>query len=108
MMSRIGRSDYSRDRILAEESLLNLMARAGVDVSWVDNQSGCKGVCQGVPSSRPAITEKDCPEGAALIRPLLRVCARNSESPIRNERPFSFYIWRALTGRATTRILRRR
>ena len=63
MMSRIGRSDYDRDRILAEESVLNLIQRAGADVAWIDNQSGCKGVCQGVPTSRPAVTAEDCPDG---------------------------------------------
>ena len=42
-MSRIGRSNYSRARILAEESLPGLLKRAGADVVWVDNQSGCKG-----------------------------------------------------------------
>lgn len=53
MMSRIGRSNYSRKRILGEEQLPSLLARAGVHVAWVDNQSGCKGACSGVESLRP-------------------------------------------------------
>lgn len=31
-----------------EESILDVLERAGYDVRWVDNQSGCKGVCDGV------------------------------------------------------------
>ena len=40
MMSRIGRSDYNRDRILSEEQLPSLLNRAGANVLWIDNQSG--------------------------------------------------------------------
>jgi lipid A ethanolaminephosphotransferase len=50
MFSRVGRDSYDRDRILKEESLLPILQRAGINVFWVDNQSGCKGVCKGVPS----------------------------------------------------------
>lgn len=42
MMSRIGRSDYNRDRILSEEALPDILQRAGFNVLWVDNQSGCR------------------------------------------------------------------
>lgn len=47
MLSRIGRSDYDRSRIIGEEALPSLLARAGAHVVWVDNQSGCKGTCAG-------------------------------------------------------------
>lgn len=50
MFSRVGRSNYDRERILREESLLPVLKRAGLNVYWVDNQSGCKGVCKGVDS----------------------------------------------------------
>lgn len=53
MFSGIGRSDYDVKRIRRYESILPLLYRAGVDVAWIDNQSGCKGVCDGVPSFRP-------------------------------------------------------
>lgn len=48
MYSRIGRRNYSRDRILAEEPVGALLARAGVRVRWVENQGGCKGACTGI------------------------------------------------------------
>ena len=48
MFSRVGRSNYDRARILREESLLPLLKRAGLNVFWVDNQSGSKGVSDGV------------------------------------------------------------
>jgi lipid A ethanolaminephosphotransferase len=47
MFSPYGRADYDERRIRNSESLLNVLARAGYAVRWFDNQSGCKGVCQG-------------------------------------------------------------
>ncbi len=49
MFSRVGRSDYNRKRILEEEPLPAVLQRAGVNVLWIDNQSGSKGASQGVP-----------------------------------------------------------
>lgn len=48
MFSPFGRADYDADRIRRHESLLHLLARAGLRVVWLDNQSGCKGVCDGL------------------------------------------------------------
>lgn len=48
MFSAIGRRDYDETRIRNSESLLHVLARAGLGVAWIDNQSGCKGVCAGL------------------------------------------------------------
>ena len=48
LFSMYGRSNYDEDKIRGSESLLNVIARAGLRVVWRDNQSGCKGVCEGV------------------------------------------------------------
>lgn len=49
MFAPVGRRAYDEARIRGSESLLHLLARAGVGVQWRDNQSGCKGVCDGLP-----------------------------------------------------------
>jgi lipid A ethanolaminephosphotransferase len=48
MFAPVGRRDYDEARIRRSESLLHVVARAGVNVHWRDNQSGCKGVCDGL------------------------------------------------------------
>ena len=48
MFSSQGRAAYDEVRIRASESLVQLLARAGMRVVWLDNQSGCKSVCAGV------------------------------------------------------------
>ncbi len=50
MFAPVGRRDYDEARIRGSESLLHVAARAGVAVQWRDNQSGCKGVCDGLPN----------------------------------------------------------
>jgi len=49
MFAPVGRRDYDEARVRDSESLLHVAARAGVAVHWRDNQSGCKGVCEGLP-----------------------------------------------------------
>lgn len=47
MFSQFGREDYDERRIRNSEGLLDVLAHAGYTVKWIDNQSGCKGVCTG-------------------------------------------------------------
>ncbi|MBX3637375.1 MAG: phosphoethanolamine--lipid A transferase, partial [Rubrivivax sp.] len=73
MFAPVGRRDYDEARIRGSESLLHLLARAGVTVWWRDNQSGCKGVCDGLPyeevvSANPAGI---CSQGHCLDEGLL-------------------------------------
>ena len=48
MFSPYGRHDYDQDRIRSHQSLLHVLERAGIKTLWRDNQSGCKGVCDGL------------------------------------------------------------
>jgi lipid A ethanolaminephosphotransferase len=50
LFAPVGRRDYDEATIRGSESLLHVLHRAGVGVLWRDNQSGCKGVCEGLPS----------------------------------------------------------
>ena len=60
MFAPVGRRDYDEARIRGPESLLHVAARAGVAVRWRDNQSGCKGVCEGLPYEQ--VSPLDAPE----------------------------------------------
>ena len=52
MFAAVGRRDYDERRIRTSESLLHVLNRAGFQVLWRDNQSGCKGVCDGLAEER--------------------------------------------------------
>lgn len=49
LFSPLGR-DQGGNQPAAHENLLDVLQRAGLAVLWVDNQSGCKGVCERVPN----------------------------------------------------------
>lgn len=49
MFSAQGLANYDRDAIRGSESLLHLLAHLGVSTLWRDNQTGCKGICDGLP-----------------------------------------------------------
>jgi lipid A ethanolaminephosphotransferase len=52
MFAPVGRRDIDEAKIRGQQSLLHVLARAGVAVHWRDNQSGCKGVCEGLPTEQ--------------------------------------------------------
>ncbi|RZJ09473.1 MAG: phosphoethanolamine--lipid A transferase [Rubrivivax sp.] len=55
------RADFDADK--SQENLLDVLHRAGLAVLWLDNQSGCKGLCDRVPNSPTS----RLPDGAAPL-----------------------------------------
>lgn len=54
LFAPVGRRRYDEAHIRGQQSLLHVLARAGAAVHWRDNQSGCKGVCEGLPGDTVA------------------------------------------------------
>lgn len=50
MFSDMRRSEYSRDAANRREGLLDVINHAGLQTLWLDNNSGCKGVCRHSPT----------------------------------------------------------
>lgn len=48
MFSFIDHDHYDSGRVSNESNLLDVVAASGFDVFWIDNNNGCKGVCQRV------------------------------------------------------------
>lgn len=65
MFSKDGRAEYSFDRGLSNENLLDVLVHAGFDVEWWDNNTGSKAVSARVPTR--SFTTSDnaefCPTG---------------------------------------------
>ncbi|WP_345065145.1 phosphoethanolamine--lipid A transferase [Acidovorax lacteus] len=64
MFSHLGRSGYLK-RVAQYDNLLDVLQTAGLAVLWLDNQAGCKGVCERVPSASTDDAQKT-PAGQAL------------------------------------------
>jgi lipid A ethanolaminephosphotransferase len=74
MFSHLGREANAKNDI-PYENLLDVLQRAGMQVLWLDNQSGCKGVCDRVPNAS-TLDLKDpalCPDGECFDEIMLRV-----------------------------------
>ncbi|WP_052736045.1 phosphoethanolamine transferase [Aquincola tertiaricarbonis] len=65
MFSHLGREAYGA-REHDTENLLDVLQHAGLAVLWIDNQSGCKGVCERVPhvSTSAGTDPMLCPDGS--------------------------------------------
>lgn len=90
LFSALGRANYDEERIRASESLAQLLARAGMRVVWLDNQSGCKKVCAGLEfadlssgSDPQACPGGECLDGV-LLDGLRRVVEESGEAPVRD------------------------
>jgi lipid A ethanolaminephosphotransferase len=73
MFAPVGRRGYDEANIRGSEGLLQVLARAGVAVHWRDNQSGCKGVCDGLSNDtvRSLNAPGLCSDGRCLDEGLL-------------------------------------
>lgn len=49
MFSSFERQNYNKARAMAQDNVLNIISHAGVDVLWVDNDGGDKGVAKKLP-----------------------------------------------------------
>ncbi len=64
MFSHLGRAAYE-DRTANYENLLDVLQHAGLAVLWIDNQSGCKGVCDRIAHTSTAALDNPslCADG---------------------------------------------
>lgn len=73
MYSHLGREGFEgRDKDY--ETLMDVLQHAGLAVLWLDNQAGCKGVCDRVPHAGTAQQQHPdlCPDGECLDGILLQ------------------------------------
>jgi lipid A ethanolaminephosphotransferase len=73
MFSHLGKAAYESSNA-RHESVLDVLQRAGLAVLWLDNQSGCKGVCERVPTvSTTALNVPEfCKDGECLDEVMLQ------------------------------------
>lgn len=74
LFSHLGREAYGNNET-PYENLLDVLQRAGMSVLWLDNQSGCKGVCDRVShfNTRELQDPQLCAEGECFDEIMLRV-----------------------------------
>ena len=91
MFSHLGKARFEK-RERDSENLLDLVQRAGMAVLWLDNQAGCKGLCERVPNAyardaapggsvpaAPVCDSEECLDEALLIGLDARLAALPAE-----------------------------
>ncbi|WP_151742344.1 phosphoethanolamine transferase, partial [Acinetobacter sp. TUM15103] len=68
MFSGMPRTDYDEQLASHREGLLDIAKRAGYQVTWIDNNSGCKGACDRVEQYQipEDLKQKWCKDGECL------------------------------------------
>jgi lipid A ethanolaminephosphotransferase len=92
MFSPYGRADYDETRIRNSETLLDVLARAGYRVRWIDNQSGCKGVCKGAAIEYEKIDAALAPDLCRDGECYDEVLARRLEAELREVRGNTVFV----------------
>ena len=74
MFSGMPRQQYDEQLASHREGLLDIAQRAGYKVTWVDNNSGCKGVCNRIEQYEfnKSLKQKWCIEENVMMKSCLR------------------------------------
>ena len=94
MFSHLGREGHAA-RSAEYENLLDVLARAGYRVAWIDNQSGCKGLCDRIVSVRTSqlsLHTPECSQGEctdAVLLPVLKDQLRQWANASTDSQPVS-------------------
>jgi lipid A ethanolaminephosphotransferase len=50
MFSLLGKDGYSLNKAENQDNVVDILVRGGTKAAWIDNNTGCKGVCHGIES----------------------------------------------------------
>jgi lipid A ethanolaminephosphotransferase len=74
MFSLLGKTNYSLEKSESQDNVIDILVRAGAKAVWIDNNTGCKGVCRGITSySTTMMPELNCSGEECTDEVLLQV-----------------------------------
>ncbi len=88
MFSHLNRSDYALKKAQSQDTVLDVLSYAKINVQWFDNDSGCKGVCNKVKHEMiiKAQFPKECTSAScfdeALLTPLKKALSEAKKQNI--------------------------
>ncbi|MBN8447374.1 MAG: DUF1705 domain-containing protein [Gammaproteobacteria bacterium] len=88
MFSALGQEHFDGDLAKNSENVLDVLQRTGVEVKWLDNNSGCKRVCDRVPSLMlfEEKTNPLCEQGQCQDAILMQALARELAAPLTQDK----------------------
>ncbi|AMM24573.1 hypothetical protein AX767_09600 [Variovorax sp. PAMC 28711] len=86
MFSDLGVAGFTNAKAQSRENALDVLQRTGVSVEWIDNNSGCKGVCSRVPNRQlPTIDDGIFCDGTACLDGVLVDALRASLAEVKGD-----------------------
>lgn len=86
MFSELGAAGFTNAKAQSRENALDVLQRTGVSVEWIDNNSGCKGVCSRVPTRQlPTKDDGKLCDGAACLDGVLVDALGTSLTRVQND-----------------------
>lgn len=85
MFSRLDQANYDNRVARSQDNVLDIIHRAGADVTWIDNNSSCKGVCERIntigfdPNQDPTVCDGDFCLDEVLLKQLKQQLDNNSQ-----------------------------
>ena len=92
MFSNLPREKYSPKRAQNREGILDVLKKAGFDITWVDNDSGCKGVCNRVKNIQIAPTDKIHCNGSTCRDEIMLNYAKSLSQNVTKDTVIAFHI----------------
>ncbi|PAX99270.1 phosphoethanolamine transferase [Pseudoalteromonas sp. HM-SA03] len=88
MFSHMERANYSGNRAKSSDNVIDILKKAGIDVTWIENNSGCKGVCDRVKTIKIPTSSKNkyCDGFYCLDIALLEKLEAELSSPLQNDK----------------------
>lgn len=87
MFSSMERQNYNEATAKNSSNVLDVLQQAGIDVRWLDNNSGCKGVCERVHTELVSEQPQNplCHEGQCLDQVLLDALEKQLNTPLTSD-----------------------
>lgn len=92
MFSNMPRKKYTAKRAENREGILDVLQKAGVNITWLDNDSGCKGVCDRVKNIRIEPTDKVHCDGSTCKDEIFLNYAKKLSENVKEDTLIAFHL----------------
>ena len=92
MFSNLRRENYAPELAVNREGLLDVLKRAGISVTWLDNDAGCKGVCDRVRSMQISPTDSAQCDGSTCRDEIFLNYARDLSKNVTRDSLIAFHL----------------
>ncbi len=92
MFSNLTRQHYTPKKVENREGLMDVLQKAGIQITWLDNDDGCKGVCDRVKSVQISPIDKEHCNGSTCRDEVFLRYAKELAQDIKQDTVIAFHL----------------